>query len=63
VKRAGSTLACAVLLITLAGVACRTPYRSQRAIPPELTAHAVVVYPFGFRWEQPAWRFVFTPGP
>jgi hypothetical protein len=39
-------------------VACRTPYRSQRAIPPELTAHAVVVYPFGFRWEQPAWRSV-----
>jgi hypothetical protein len=58
VKRAGFPLACAVLLITLSGVACRTPYRSQRAIPPELTVHAVVVYPFGFRWEQPAWRSV-----
>jgi hypothetical protein len=58
VKRAGSSLACAVLLVTLAGVACRTPYRSQRDIPLELTAHAVVVYPFGFRWEQPAWRSV-----
>ena len=57
-KRAGLPLACAVLLVTLTGVACRTSYRTQRAIPPELTAHAVVVYPFGFRWEQPAWRSV-----
>lgn len=55
-KRAGSLLACAVLLLALSGVACRTPYNVQRSIPPELTAHAVVVYPLGFRWSEPAWR-------
>lgn len=49
-------LLCAVLLAALSGVACQTAYRTQRAVPPELTAHAVVVYPFGFRWPEPAWR-------
>jgi hypothetical protein len=56
VKRAGSLLACALLFAVLGGVACQSPYRAQRAIPPELTAHAVMVYPFGFRWPEPAWR-------
>jgi hypothetical protein len=56
VNRARSALLCAVLLAALSGVACRTAHRTQRAIPPELTAHAVVVYPFGFRWPEPAWR-------
>ncbi len=55
-NRAGLPLACVVLLVTLSGVACRTPYQTQRSIPPELTAHTVLVYPFGFRWPEPAWR-------
>ena len=40
----------------MSGVACQTAYRAHRDIPPELTAHAVMVYPFGFRWPEPAWR-------
>ncbi|MFL5357923.1 hypothetical protein [Archangium sp.] len=55
-NRARGSLLCAVLLAALSGVACQTAYHTQRAVPPELTAHAVVVYPFGFRWPEPAWR-------
>lgn len=58
-RRAGSHAlrALALLLaLVLPGLACRAPYRVQRALPESLTASAVVVYPFGFRWEAPAWR-------
>ncbi|MFY0565914.1 hypothetical protein ACN28E_18985 [Archangium lansingense] len=55
-KQAGSLLACALLFAAMGGVACQTAYRAHRDIPPELTAHAVMVYPFGFRWPEPAWR-------
>lgn len=46
-----------LLGLALAGLACSSgPYRAQRAVPESLTASAVVVYPFGFRWDAPAWR-------
>lgn len=47
----------AVLLALLSpGLACRGPYHVQRALPESLSASAVVVYPFAFRWDAPAWR-------
>jgi hypothetical protein len=58
VTRNGLPLVCAALLAALGGVSCRTAYPLQRSVPEELTATAVVVYPFGFRWPQPAWRSV-----
>lgn len=58
-ERAGSLTfrSLAVLLaLLLPGLGCRGPYHVQRSLPESLTASAVVVYPFGFRWEAPAWR-------
>ncbi len=45
-----------LLALLLPGLACRGPYHVQRSVPESLTASAVMVYPFGFRWEAPAWR-------
>ncbi|WP_224246287.1 hypothetical protein [Hyalangium gracile] len=46
----------AVLLLALAGSACGATYKVQREVPEELSASAVVVYPFLFRWPEPAFR-------
>jgi hypothetical protein len=45
-----------LLALLLPGLACRAPYHVQRSVPESLTASAVMVYPFGFRWETPPWR-------
>lgn len=49
----------ALLLVALSALACRGPsVQVQRSFPEGLGASAVVVYPFVFRWETPAWRAV-----
>lgn len=55
-----SLLACvALLLVALGAPACRSaPFQVKRQLPGSLGVSAVVVYPFGFRWEAPAWRAV-----
>ncbi|MCY1021634.1 hypothetical protein [Pyxidicoccus sp. MSG2] len=56
-----SLLARGVLLLVVLGgaLACRGPaVQVQRTVPEDLRASAVVVYPFGFRWEAPAYRAV-----
>ncbi|MDY7229784.1 hypothetical protein [Hyalangium rubrum] len=56
-KRAGLSFVGAVLLLALAGPACRsTAYQTRGDIPSELSASAVMVYPFLFRWPEPAFR-------
>ncbi len=47
------------LLVALAALACRGPsVQLKRDVPADLGVSAVVVYPFGFRWEAPGWRAV-----
>jgi hypothetical protein len=46
----------AVLVLALAGSACGSAYKVQREVPAELSASAVMVYPFLFRWPEPAFR-------
>jgi hypothetical protein len=62
VKRIGLSLLArgALLLVALGALACRGPAAVQlkRSVPGDLRASAVVVYPFGFRWEAPPWRAV-----
>lgn len=55
-NRAGPFLSGAALLLLLSGSACSSAYKTQRDVPPELSASAVVVYPFLFRWPEPAFR-------
>lgn len=55
-NRAGLSLLGAVLLLAVAGSACRSAYQVQRDVPAELSASAVMVYPFLFRWPEPAFR-------
>lgn len=55
-NRAGLSLLGAVLVLALAGSACRSAYQIQRDVPAELSASAVMVYPFLFRWPEPAFR-------
>ncbi|MBN1210834.1 MAG: hypothetical protein JXB05_38655 [Myxococcaceae bacterium] len=56
-KSAGPSLPAAVLLLALLGPACRTTeYPTRSELPEELSASAVMVYPFLFRWPEPAWR-------
>ncbi len=56
-KRAGLSLLGVVLLLGLPGSACRTTeYQTRSEVPEELSASAVMVYPFLFRWPEPAWR-------
>lgn len=56
-NRAGLSLVGAVLLLALVGSACRsTAYQTRNDVPSELSASAVMVYPFLFRWPEPAWR-------
>ncbi|WP_224368353.1 hypothetical protein [Hyalangium versicolor] len=43
-------------MLALVGSACGSAYKVQRAVPAELSASAVVVYPFLFRWPEPAYR-------
>lgn len=60
-NRTGPSLLARGLLawVALAAVACRGPsVQVRRDVPPDLSASAVVVYPFSFRWEAPAWRAV-----
>jgi hypothetical protein len=56
VNRAGPFLLSAILLLLLTGSACSSAYKTQRNVPSELSASAVVVYPFLFRWPEPAFR-------
>jgi hypothetical protein len=56
VNRAGPFLLCAVLPLLLLGSACSSAYKTQRDVPAELSASAVMVYPFLFRWPEPAFR-------
>ena len=47
------------LLVALAALACRGPsVQVRRGVPEGLGASAVGVYPFGLRWDAPAWRAV-----
>lgn len=46
----------ALLLLALTGAACSSGYKLQRDVPEELSASAVMVYPFQFRWPEPAYR-------
>lgn len=56
-NRAGPFLQGAVLpLLLLVGAACSPAYKVQRDVPAELSASAVMVYPFLFQWPEPAWR-------
>lgn len=55
-KRAGPFLLGAALLLLFSGSACSSAYKTQRDVPPELSASAVMVYPFLFRWPEPAFR-------
>jgi hypothetical protein len=44
-------------LLCLAASACRsTAYQTREELPAELSVSAVMVYPFLFRWPEPAWR-------
>jgi hypothetical protein len=54
VNRAGPFLLGVLLL--LSGSACSPAYKTQRDVPAELSASAVMVYPFLFRWPEPAFR-------
>jgi hypothetical protein len=57
VNRTGLSLVGSVLLWLLVGAACRTSeYQTRSELPSELSASAVVVYPFLFKWPEPAWR-------
>jgi hypothetical protein len=57
VNRASLSLLGSVLLWVLAGAACRTSeYQLRSELPSELSASAVMVYPFLFKWPEPAWR-------
>jgi hypothetical protein len=57
VKRAQQFPIGAVLLLALVASACRSAaYQTREELPSELTASAVMVYPFLFRWPEPAWR-------
>lgn len=55
-NRAGPSILGAVLVLALVGSACGSAYKIQREVPAELSASAVMVYPFVFRWPQPAFR-------
>lgn len=46
----------ALLLLALTGAACSSGYKTLREVPAELSASAVLVYPFLFRWPEPAYR-------
>lgn len=46
----------ALLLLALTGAACSSGYKIQRDVPAELSASAVMVYPFQFRWPERAYR-------
>jgi hypothetical protein len=57
VKRAGLSPLGAVLLLVLAASACRSSaIQTREELPSGLSASAVMVYPFLFRWPEPAWR-------
>jgi hypothetical protein len=57
VKRAGLFPIGAVLLLALVASACRSSaHQTREDLPSELSASAVMVYPFLFRWPEPAWR-------
>jgi hypothetical protein len=45
-----------LLALAFPWLACRAPYHVQRAVPESLTASAALIYPFGFRWDEPGWR-------
>jgi hypothetical protein len=46
-----------VLLLAVAASSCRSAaYQTREELPSELSASAVMVYPFLFRWPEPAWR-------
>ncbi|MCP3143714.1 hypothetical protein [Pyxidicoccus xibeiensis] len=58
-----SLLARAAALLALAAVSLSVSCKGasvqvKRSVPADLAVSAVVVYPFGFRWETPAWRAV-----
>ncbi len=56
-KRAGLFPLGAVLLLAVAASSCRsTAYQIRDELPSDLSASAVMVYPFVFRWSEPAWR-------
>ncbi len=56
-KPAGLLSFSVLLLLTVAAPACRsTAYQTRDELPSELSASAVMVYPFIFRWPEPAWR-------
>ena len=55
-NRAGLSFLGTALLLALLGPACSSSYKLQRDVPAELSASAVVVYPFLFRWPEPAFR-------
>jgi hypothetical protein len=44
---------CALLAL---GTACQSKFQKTLLVPPELKISAVFVYPFTFRWEEPAYR-------
>ncbi|MFP2928748.1 hypothetical protein ACLESO_26835, partial [Pyxidicoccus sp. 3LG] len=49
----------APLLLAVTALACKgSSVQMKRSVPEDLGATAVIVYPFGFRWETPAWRSV-----
>jgi len=56
VNRAGPLLLAALVLLALAGAACSSGFKTQRDVPADLSASAVMVYPFLFRWPEPAYR-------
>src|SRR5260370_22082320 len=43
-------------LILLLGTACQSKFQKTLLVPPDLGVSAVFVYPFAFRWEEPAYR-------
>jgi hypothetical protein len=52
--RAWGRYAVGLLALTLCG--CRAHFQTRTAIPADLEVQAVIVYPFGFRWPEPAYR-------
>lgn len=46
----------AAALFVLAAAACKSGFSSQVKVPHDLRASLIAVYPFGFRWPEPAYR-------
>lgn len=51
-----SSCAAAVCVFAAALAGCRSGPRVVAEVPPDLRASAIAVYPFGFRWQEPAYR-------